>query len=351
VSGLALPGTVVVSDALAPLIRDRFELQTCEPAAVKGVEGLIAHHQVLGEKDGTSRAGRGPLVGRERELQRLQRYWARTQAGALITPAVVFRGDAGIGKSRLATAAVELAEKSGAVVLEMAGSPFHTDAGQHPIRTLLEYRCGIRRSTGPGNRLRLLQAEVAAQGLDPVSVVPLLAPVLGISAEHGYEPLAAEGRKLYELIAAGVQAYVLVCFGGSPGLLVAEDVHWFDPSTMEVLGALLGAADGRLLAVITGRRGDWLPSGWPAKVFDLASLTDEQTDELITALGPELSTDDRAAVAARCDGVPFYIEQLVAGFTETGVPEALYEPLFARLQASANVVPVVEAARRHRPSC
>ena len=73
-------------------------------------------------------------------------------------------------------------------------------------------------------------------------------------------------------------------------------------------------------------------------------LTDEQTDALITALDPDLKADERAAVAARCDGVPFYIEQVVAGLSQTGVPETLYEPLFARLRASPKVVPVVEAA-------
>ncbi len=55
------------------------------------------------------------------------------------------------------------------------------------------------------------------------------------------------------------------------------------------------------------------PPTWPVKVFDLAPLTDEQTDALITALDPGLRADERAAVAARCDGVPFYIEQVVAG--------------------------------------
>jgi tetratricopeptide (TPR) repeat protein len=73
-------------------------------------------------------------------------------------------------------------------------------------------------------------------------------------------------------------------------------------------------------------------------------LSDEQTDALITALNPTVTAEERALVAGRCDGVPFYIEQLVAGVSDTGVPDALYEPLFARLRASANVVPVVEAA-------
>jgi hypothetical protein len=80
--------------------------------------------------------------------------------------------------------------------------------------------------------------------------------------------------------------------------------------------------------------GEWLPKAWLHKAFDLASLTDDQTDALITALGPGLSAGERAVVAARCDGVPFYIEQLVNGFHQTGVPETLYEPLFARLRLS-----------------
>ena len=206
--------------------------------------------------------------------------------------------------------------------------------------------------TDAGERLRLLEAEVVACGLDAETAVPLLAPVLGIGAEAGYEPVPAEGRKLYELIAAGVWQYLLACVGGGAGLLVAEDVQWFDASTLEVLGALLDASGGRLLVVIAGRPGAWLAGGWPVKVFDLDPLTDEQADTLITALDPSLSAQDRAAVVARCDGVPFYIEQVVRGLgespgggsAETGVPDALYEPLFARLRATANVVPVVEAA-------
>ena len=66
--------------------------------------------------------------------------------------------------------------------------------------------------------------------------MPLLAPVLGIDAEHGYQPVAAEGRKLYELISAGGAGLSLACLG-TARLVIAEDVHWFDPSSLEVLGA------------------------------------------------------------------------------------------------------------------
>ncbi|MGO8937442.1 MAG: adenylate/guanylate cyclase domain-containing protein [Mycobacterium sp.] len=344
VSGLAPPGAVVVSDAVEVLIHNNFELEACPAALVKGVEEPITHYRVLAERAPAPKSGQGPLVGRDRELAQLARSWAQARVGTLSTPGVVFRGEPGIGKSRLASAAAQLVEASGSVVLELVGSPFHTDAGLHPVRTLLERRCGIGRSTDQAERLRLLDAEVRACGLDPQSIVPLLAPVLGIDAAAGYEQVAAEGRRLYELIAQAVQTYLLAGIGDGAGLVVAEDVHWFDPSTSEVLRALLSSAEGRLLVVITGRPGDWPPDDLPHKVFDLAPLTDEQTEALITALDPNLKADERAAVAARCDGVPFYIEQVVAGLSQTGVPETLYEPLFARLRASPKVVPVVEAA-------
>ena len=156
------------------------------------------------------------------------------------------------------------------------------------------------------------------------------------------------GRTLYELIGATVHRYVLACLDDQPGLVIAEDVHWFDPSTMELLNSILTAADGRLLVVLTGREGPWLRTDWPVALFELSPLTDAESDALIDALDPTVTGAQRAAVRRRCDGVPFYIEHVVAGLDVAGherkVPEALYEPLFARLHTRADVVPVVEAA-------
>ena len=350
--GVAEPGTVAVSDAVAPLVGDSFELDTRPPVSVKGVDGLISPHRVLAERPPAAPLRAQPLIGRDRERSWLQQSWQRARDRVLTSPGVAFRGEPGIGKTRLATEAAELVEDSGGAVLELRGSPLHTDTGLHPVRRLVERRCGITRLTDGQERLRLLQAELRACGLDPASAVPLLAPVIGVSPEHGYQPAAVEGRTLYELIGATVRQYVLACIGDQAGLVVAEDVHWFDPSTLELLNSLLAAADGRLLLVLTGREGDWLRTDWPVTLFDLAPLTDEQSDALINALDPSVTDAQRAAIRSRCDGVPFYIEHVVSatgaefGVPEALVPEALYEPLFAALQQHphADVVPVAEAA-------
>ncbi|MDT5335037.1 MAG: hypothetical protein QOD90_542, partial [Mycobacterium sp.] len=344
VSGLALPDSVAVSQPVESLIRNNFEVDPRPAAHVKGVKEPVVHFLVVTERTQVLRADRSPLVGREAEVLQIESSWAKTQLGTLVTPGLVFRGEPGIGKSRLSGVATELVHRDGGPVLELAGSPLHPDAGLHPIRTLLERRCGIGRASDHTERIRLLENEVRGLGLNVLTIVPLLAAVLGIGADAGYEPVAAEGRRLYEMVSEAVQNYVHACFGDRAGLLVVEDVHWFDPSTVEVLGALLNSARGDLLVVVTGRPGVWLPTDWPARVFELAPLTDEQTDELIGSLHPGLSAIERAEVVERCDGVPFYVEEVVAGLSQTGVPETLYEPLFARLRTSPHVVPVIEAA-------
>src|SRR5262249_461026 len=156
--------------------------------AVKGVDDPILTYRVVGERDVVARAS-GPLVGRERELACLERSWVRAKEGTLSSPGVAFVGEGGIGKTRLAYAAVDMAQQDGAGAVALFGSPFHTDVGLSPVRRLLERRCGIKRDSDPSERLSKLQAEVIHRVLDPAVAVPLLAPVLGIGPETGYEPV------------------------------------------------------------------------------------------------------------------------------------------------------------------
>lgn len=352
VAGLAPPGSVVVSGAIAPLVRDYFELAVRPAQQVKGVDEPVDHYQVVGERINVARVSLGPLVGRDRELEYLRDSWANAEGGSLTTPGIGLIGEAGMGKSRLATVAADLAEQSGNPVLALIGSPFQTDAGLYPIRTLLEQRSGIERATEQAERLRLLEDEVRASGLEPESAVPLLAPVLGIAAEHGYLPVRAEGTKLYEQIVEAIVRYLLACVGDRPAVVLVEDIQWFDRSTLDVVESLLRANTGRLLVVLTGRHLSSLPNAAHVEIFELAPLTPQEADELIIALDPTLSADERAEVQRRCDGVPLYIEEVVTKLREqpsdaarwARVPDALYEPLFSRLRASDTTIQVVEAA-------
>ena len=314
VCSLAEPGTVAVSEAIERVVHDKFELEERPPAPIKGVDEYVVHYRVLADRDVTAMA-RGPLVGRAART-RVPRptVGARPSRAPWPIRASPFAGEGGIGKSRLAGAAVEMAKQSGAVVLDLYGSPFHTDIGLRPVRRLFERRCGIHRGSDPVESLGKLATELEAYGMSADVAVPLLAPVLGIGPESGYRPAPARAGKLYDQIAAAIKEYLLACVGSGPGLVLVEDIHWFDEDTIEIVEALLQDTSGRLLVVVNGRQ---LPTAIDcAHTFTLGPLTDAEADTLIQALHSELTPAARASVCERCDGIPLYIEEVVAKLKE-----------------------------------
>lgn len=352
VCSLAEPGTLAVSESVEQLVRTRFELKAQLPKAVKGVDQPVRYFLVVAERDLTPTPA-GPMVGRERELAYLRQAWAQVSVGQLDTPGVVFVGEAGIGKSRLAWSAVAMAESSHGVVLQLIGWPFYTDVGLRPVRRLLERRCGIGRTSQPAERLQLLRHEIEELALDPGAMVPLLAPVLGIGPETGYQQIPAEGRKLYQQITGAVHEYLMACSRDTPSLILVEDMHWFDEDTVDVVRSLLSAdLGGHVMVVMTNRVPMSLPDTARAQVFELEPLSDDEANQLITALHPEVRADEQHAIRRRCVGIPLYIEEVVAKIKEqpsdaassTGVPDTLYEALFARLRSSPSAVRMVEAA-------
>ncbi|MGE2689566.1 ATP-binding protein [Mycolicibacterium pulveris] len=346
---IAEPGTVAVSAAVERLVRDTFELVPGTPQRVKGIDTEVVPYRPVGERESTGVAP-GPLVGRGRETAYLRTALAQAAAGTLNPPGVAFYGEPGIGKSRLAGAAVAMTDDSD-VVLHLFGSPFHADVGLHPVRKLLERRCAITRSSKPEERLALLRRELDAQGMD-AAAVPKLAPVLGISPDTGYDPAPAEGVRLHGQITDTVVEYLSACTRAGRGLVVAEDMHWFDASTTEVIRKLLESDLGNLLVVMTSRDRSSLPDAAEYQAFEVNPLSDTETDALISTLHPEMSPEARRTVRRRCDGVPLYIEEVVAKLKEQPddsaesqqVPDTLYEALFARLRSSASGAAVVEAA-------
>ncbi|CAN5607716.1 AAA family ATPase [soil metagenome] len=347
--GLAEPGTVAASAAIERVVRDDYDLAERPARVVKGVDGPQAYFVVLGERDSTTIPA-GPTVGREAELIRLQAIWADVTAGVTDTLGVVLQGEAGIGKSRLAGAVVELAVQSGATVLGMSGSPFHAHVGLRPVRRLLELESEITRGSDPAESIAKLESELSRRGMDVETVLPLLAPVLGLTPGSDYQPTTASAGKLYAQIVDAATRYLLACIGDGPGLILIEDLHWFDEDTVEVVEALLRQGTGRMLVLITDRQFPVLAG--TVETFELKPLLDSEADELITALHPDLTAAERKTVRARCDGIPLYIEEVIAKIKETPpgaaepaqVPDSLYESLIARLRDGKRPRSVVEAA-------
>jgi len=351
---LADPGTVVISDDVRRLVEGRFEIESRGPATVRGVAEPLVSFVVVGEREvPEEQPCSTPMVERDEELDRLRQAWSRAAAGAADrATALLVRGEAGLGKSRLVLALANDVREAGGIVVELHGSPFHADAGFHPVRSLVEARCGITDDAGPAERLGCLGDELAGLGLDPVQAVPLLAPVLGIDPSAGYREVAAEGRKLEEQVSRVVLEYLLACTEGRPAMILAENLHWVDDSTRSLLDELVRVAPGRVLVVGTSRNPEELP--WEA--IDLRPLSLAGRLALIDALTEGVTQEHRMALAARSGGIPLYVEELArAGSVHDprqaavvpvpgSVPEVLYEPLVARLYATPDALPVAATA-------
>ena len=359
--GLAPPGGIVISTDVLRMIGHTFETVPLGEHLVKGVTGPIEAHQVIGARsEAETRAPfHAPFVGRVQESGRLRAIWDEVSTdpdhqGSV----VVLQGEAGVGKSYLAARVTQAARDGLAPVVELAGSAFFVDSGLYPVRRLLEHAAGIRNSADGPERLRLLRGDLESHGLDPGGLVPLLAPVLGIEPDAGYVPEPLDTRKLSAAIADATYHYLTARLGGGPSVLLVEDLQWIDAPTLELLERI--AHDPRPCMMIMTARPGAVPIGG-AEVIGLEPLTEHESallvDELCadTGLGPE----DRRSLVARSDGVPLYIEELVAATLHDGpaapgahggappsgaVPDTLYDLLAARLGSHEDIISLASAA-------
>jgi class 3 adenylate cyclase/predicted ATPase len=370
--GLAAPGTVVISDEVQKIVGALFET-AAEPAQrVKGVDEPLRPFRVVAERPEVPARGRqwaGPLVDRTAERAAVHELWDQARRSASERPCGVhITGEAGIGKSRLASVVLDEMRSETGARIELSGSPLHPDASFHPIRALIEARCGIGRDVGSEIRFARLSRELQDVGLEADELVHLLAPVLDIPPDAGYDAARTEGHKLRDAIVDAAARYLLACLGPGRATLLVEDVHWCDEATVDVVRRVLGAERPDLVVIATSRHPP--PAGLRTlRVIALVPLDADESAELVRALDPEIEIDSCRELVARGDGVPLFLEELVRGAAVTSggstvdlraappddwnddpsvapgtVPDALYEPLVTRLYATASGVPVAAAA-------
>jgi class 3 adenylate cyclase/tetratricopeptide (TPR) repeat protein len=345
---IAEPGTVVVSEEVRELIGERFTIEAGTPQSVKGLAEPLQPFRVLGERRvPVRRSWLTPLVERDAQLAELRAAWAEVEAGGPAI-AIAIAGDSGVGKSRLLAAFIDDPCCAGARTVELRGSPFHTDDGFHPVRSLIEERCGLDADTDAAVRLERLAAELTGLGLDTTHTLPLLAPLLGIAPSAGYEPVAAEGPRLAEQVADAARLYLTACTAGFRAIVIAEDLQWFDAATRGVLEALIAVGPDGLMVLATSREKE----GAPWQSIELGPLSEAGCLALIDALDDVGDEKDHHALAARSDGIPLYLEELARSHAGSpplaeqavplpgSVPAALYEPLVARLYATPAALPV-----------
>src|SRR5262245_48379754 len=243
--GLAAPNTLVISAPTFQLLGGFFACQPLGTPPLKGLAQPLAVYRVLYESMARSRleavgsTGWTPLVGREQEVGLLRERWTQVKEG--VGQVVLLSGEAGIGKSRLVQALTEhVAAEPQAWLTPCQCSPYHQNTAFYPMIDLLErVVLRIEREETPEQKLRKLEGFVVQYGLPLAETVPLFAALLSLPLSADYAPLTLSPEQQKQKTLHALLTILLRIAAQQPVLFVMEDLHWVDPSTLELLSLLV----------------------------------------------------------------------------------------------------------------
>jgi class 3 adenylate cyclase/predicted ATPase len=331
---IAPPGSVVVSDATRELIKGYVETEPLGVKALKGVSRPVGVHRVLrptgaiGRLESEGARQPTPLVGRDHELVQLVTAWRQVERGQ--GAIVHITGQAGIGKSRLIRALVEdLGEQVG-VERTVQCSAHHQGTALYPVTRLLEQWQRLDTTQADEHRLKLLERAAVDAGLDPIQALPLLADLLAVrggdgDAEPDLAPRDARAATLRML------ASLLVANPSSrPLLLAVEDLHWADPTTIDLLVRIIARVGASPVLCVLTFRPEFQPP-WSGRQqaldIELGPLRSEHVRAMATAASDAaLGPATLAWVDATADGVPLFVEELLKLLQQRGPSEVNGHP-------------------------
>ena len=343
---LAEPGQIVIGDKTRTLVGEKFIYERLENVHLKGLETQKTAWRVISEAHSqesfTLAAGRerlSPLVGRDSERARLMAAWDAAKSGT--GRVFLISGEAGIGKSRLSHEVVRQASDDRARVLSYQSAPYFTNTALYPIRHHIEHVLKFAEFGDHEARLDNMEKLVTAE-TDLTSARALMASFLSLPTDR-YVPLNLSSTLLKSRTIGMLIDQVLNHSKHSPVLVYFEDLHWTDPTSLELLGRFIEAlADHPILLLATHRpdfRHDW--KGDRVEKCELSQLTTDQIEKLMASLtdGLGLSHLQLAKLLDRSGGVPLFAEELIRFVMGAGsdvdidhaIPDSLQDILMARL--------------------
>jgi class 3 adenylate cyclase/tetratricopeptide (TPR) repeat protein len=368
--GIAPVGCIVVSERVHRLAGGSFEYQDLGEQTLKGIVRPARAYRIVGVSQAASRFEAAnqseltPLVGRDAEFELLLKHWQLAQEGK--GQVVLLSGEPGIGKSRVLSALLQRLESQGAQAVRFQSSPYHVNSAFWPSIDNFERALMFGRDESPDSKLDKLEALIVNRCSRPLADVRFVASMLSIPCEQRYGAISMTPHKYKdETLRALVDLSEAAAIKQSTVMLF-EDAHWADPTSLEVLDLLIDRVrDIPLFIVLTHRpefQSRWAHHGHVTGL-NLSRLTREQSSAMVSGVvgAKALPAELLARILAKTDGVPLFVEELTKSILESGelkdagdryeyvgsahsitIPATLRDSLMARLD---RFMPVKEIAQ------
>ena len=355
--GIAEPNMVVIAEATRRLLGNLFELRDLGARDLKGIAGPVRAWAALRASSVASRfealhaSGLTELVGREEELELLLRRWSRAKRGE--GEVVLLSGEAGIGKSRLTAALLERLSGEAPTRLRYFCSPQHTDSAFYPIIGQMERAAGLAHDDKPQAKLDKLDAVLAQTSTSPADAA-LLAEMLSLPNDGRYPALELVPDQRRQRTLEALTSQLAGLARQQPVLMIFEDAHWVDPTSLEVLGRTVDRIKTLpILLIVTFRPEFDAPWVGQSHVTSLTlnRLGEREAAAIVARLAgyKALPADVLAEIVERTDGIPLFVEEMTKAVLEAesegaarrtaaavpspalAVPASLHASLMARL--------------------
>src|SRR5215469_346528 len=355
--GIAEPNTVVIAEATRRLLGNLFELEDLGARELKGVAEPVRAWVALRASTVESRfealhpSGLTALVGREEETELLLRRWSQAKRGD--GQVVLISGEAGIGKSRLTAALLENLAPEPHTRLRYFCSPQHTDSAFSPIIGQMERAAGLLSDDTSQQKLDKLDA-LLAQTSTSIQDAALFAEMLSLPNDGRHPALDLIPQQRRQKTMEALTGQIEALSRQQPVLMIFEDVHWADPTSLEAFGRAIDRIRTlKVLLLVTFRPEFDAP--WVGRPYvttlTINRLAEHEASAMIEHIvgNKQLSAGIRQDIIERTDGIPLFVEEMTKAVLEAGsetaaaraiaavpspalaVPASLYASLMARL--------------------
>ena len=344
--GIAAPNMVVIAEGTRKLVGNLFELEDLGAKDLKGIAGPEHAWVVLRPSSVESRfealhaTGLTDLVGRQEELDMLLRRWSKVMDGE--GQAVLLSGEAGIGKSRLITALSERLATEPHTRLRYFCSPQHTDSALYPIIGQMERAAGFTYGDTAQTKLDKLD-ELVTRSFTPVQDAALFAEMLSLPNDGRYPVIELLPQQRRQRTLEALIRQIMSLAEQRPLLMMFEDIHWIDPTSLEVLGRGIDRIKSVGVLLIISYRSEFEPP-WMGRPYvttlTLNRLAQREIATLIDGVAGNkpLPAGVRQDIIERTDGIPLFVEEMTKAVLEAGA-EGAAERAVAGIPSSSIAVP------------